>query len=70
MKHFDQPSDQAAFECWVDVTAELLQKYGPAFLKQMEEMRKTKHAEYDCSAKVLRFEQPMDNSLERKIKAA
>lgn len=36
MKHFDQPSDQAAFECWVDVTAELLQKYGPAFLKQME----------------------------------
>lgn len=70
MKHFDHPSDQAAFERWVDVTAELLQKYGPAFLKQMEEMRKTQYAEYDYSAKVLRFEQPADYSLERSKKVA
>ena len=34
MKHFDNPSDQAAFDRWVDITAELLQKYGPAFLAQ------------------------------------
>lgn len=70
MKRFDHPSDQAAFERWVDVTAELLQKYGPAFLRQMEEMRKTKYAEYDRSAKVLRFERPTDYSLERNNKVA
>lgn len=34
MKHFDNPSDRAAFDRWVDITAELLQKYGPAFLAQ------------------------------------
>lgn len=70
MKHFDHPSDQAAFERWVDITVELLQKYGPAFLKQMEEMGKNKHTECDHSAKVLRFERPTDYSLERSKRAA
>ena len=34
MRLYDDPSDQAAFERWVDVTAQLLQKYGPILLKQ------------------------------------
>jgi len=33
MLKFDQPSEEAAFERWVDITAQLLQKYGPALLK-------------------------------------
>ena len=70
MKHFDHPSDQAAFERWVYVTAELLQKYGPAFLKQMEEMRITQHAKYDHSEKVLHFEPPVDYSLEENNRVA
>ena len=34
MRLYDDPSNQAAFERWVDVTAQLLQKYGPILLKQ------------------------------------
>lgn len=64
MKHFDHPSDQAAFERWVDVTAELLQKYGPVFLKQMEAMKKARHETYECSTKILHLEQPANHSLE------
>lgn len=33
MKYYDNPSEQAAFERWTALTAELLQKYGPAFLR-------------------------------------
>ena len=36
MKLYDHPSDQAAFDRWVDITAQLLQKYGPALLKQKQ----------------------------------
>ena len=36
MKLYDDPSDQAAFDRWVDITAQLLQKYGPALLKQKQ----------------------------------
>ena len=34
MRLYEDPSDQAAFERWVDITAQLLQKYGPVLLKQ------------------------------------
>ena len=34
MRLYDDPSDQAAFDRWVDVTAQLLQKYGPILLRQ------------------------------------
>lgn len=37
MVHLINPSDKAAFERWVDITAQLLQKYGPAFLAEHEE---------------------------------
>ena len=36
MRLYDDPSDQAAFDRWVDITAQLLQKYGPALLKQKQ----------------------------------
>ena len=36
MKLYDDPSDQAAFDRLVDITAQLLQKYGPALLKQKQ----------------------------------
>ena len=36
MKLYNQPSDQAAFDRWVDITAQLLQKYGPALPKQKQ----------------------------------
>ena len=36
MKLYDDPCDQAAFDRWVDITAQLLQKYGPALLKQKQ----------------------------------
>ena len=36
MKLYDHPSDQAAFDRWLDITAQLLQKYGPALLKQKQ----------------------------------
>ena len=36
MKLYDDLSNQAAFDRWVDITAQLLQKYGPALLKQKQ----------------------------------
>ena len=36
MRLYDDPSDQAVFDRWVDITAQLLQKYGPALLKQKQ----------------------------------
>ena len=36
MSHFT-PSQQAAFDRWVDITAQLLQEYGPAFLAKQRE---------------------------------
>ena len=40
MLHFT-PGQQAAFDRWVDITAQLLQKYGPAFLATQGEKQKT-----------------------------
>ena len=37
MKLYDDPSNQAAFDRWLDITAQLLQKYGPVLLKQKGE---------------------------------
>lgn len=34
---YENASDQAAFDRWVDVMAELLLKYGPACLKSLNE---------------------------------
>jgi hypothetical protein len=34
---YENVSDQAAFDRWVDVMAELLLKYGPACLKTLNE---------------------------------
>ena len=34
---YENPSDQAAFNRWVDLMADLLQKYGPAFLNSQNE---------------------------------
>ena len=36
MSHFT-PNQQAAFDRWVDITAQLLQEYGPAFLAKQGE---------------------------------
>ncbi len=43
MRLYDDPSDQAAFERWVDVTAQLLQKYGPILLKQKRIQPEQRH---------------------------
>ena len=39
MLHYT-PDQQAAFDRWVDITAQLLQKYGPVFLAAQEEKQK------------------------------
>lgn len=33
--HYDNPTYDAAFERWLDVTARLIQKYGPALLDKL-----------------------------------
>ena len=43
MKLYDDPSEQAAFDRWVDITAQLLQKNGPAVLKQKCEAPENKN---------------------------
>ena len=30
------PADRAAFERWVDLTAQLIRKYGPALLEKLD----------------------------------
>lgn len=42
MRLYEEPGEQAAFERWVDLTAQLLQKYGPFLIKQLnDESEKT-----------------------------
>ncbi len=37
MRLYDDPGQQAAFDRWVDLTAQLLQKYGPFLIKQLND---------------------------------
>ena len=39
-KYYENREDNIAFERWVDVTARLMVKYGPALLKRLEENKK------------------------------
>lgn len=43
MKLYENPSDQAAFERWVDITAQLLQKYGSDFLRKQADNSSANH---------------------------
>ena len=38
-KYYDNREDKIAFERCIDVIARLMLKYGPAFLKRMEDKR-------------------------------
>lgn len=55
LKLYDNPSDQAAFDRWVDITARLLLKYGPEFL------RTRTAASSDCH--IIPFPQPVSPSV-------
>lgn len=44
MKLYENPSDQAAFERWVDITAQLLQKYGSDFLRKQADNSSVNHS--------------------------
>lgn len=63
MLHFT-PEQQAAFDRWVDTTAQLLQKYGPSFLAaQGKEQKNEEQPISSASIEIC-------NPLESYIKAA
>lgn len=55
LKLYDNPSHQAAFDRWVDITARLLLKYGPDFLHNRAA------ASSDCH--IIPFPQPVSSSV-------
>ena len=61
MLHFTS-GQQAAFDRWVDITAQLLQKYGPAFLStQGEEKKNDKHP---VSSATIEICKPLESYIE------
>lgn len=55
LKLYDNPSDQAAFDRWVDITARLLLKYGPEFLRTRATASSDRH--------IIPFPQPVSPSV-------
>ena len=63
MLHYT-PDQQAAFDRWVDIAAQLLQKYGPSFIESQKERSK------DNNPQVLSSTNDKHDSLESFQKAA